>query len=182
MEIATSVRLTPSEESRLCAILRCEQDQLSGKVAELGKAAIREYLDMLLSEVVIRNPEVREHRLHLLITETFSNSIPTEAEVSRLFNLSSTAARSLLRSVVSRHRHALGDVMKLEAVSVISSCELCENGDRRVAIRSSVLVDFLNDLLSEVDGSLMRLSREKMTNNYYIVPEDSFNALQDYLS
>ncbi len=181
MDFAGSVTMSADEETQLAAILRCETEELPGRIAELGKAAVREYLDMILSEAVVRSPEVREHRLLLLITQAFSNRIPDEGEVGRLFNLSRTSARSLLRSVISRRRYILKNAMALQASSIIESCELCENGDRRVAIKSAVVVEFLNEQLGELDGSLKRVFREKMTGNYYIIPEDSFNSLQSQL-
>lgn len=62
MDFAGSVRMSANEETQLAAILRCQTEELPGRIAELGKAAVREYLDMILSETVTRSPEVREHR------------------------------------------------------------------------------------------------------------------------
>ncbi len=182
MDIETSVRLTPEEEAQLLAVLGGNAADLPAKVGALGRAALREYVEMLLGQTALRSPEVREQRLLQIILEANEGRVPGEAEVSQAFGLTGTAARSLLRSVLSRHRYRLTDAANAAARTVLAACADEEDGFRRVAINNPVIVEYLNDLLVEINGELKRIAKESRTGNTYLIPEDSYLALDRRLN
>lgn len=180
MDITTSVRLTQDEEAQLSEILGPEP--VAETLANLGKAALREYVEMLLGQSSLRSPDVREHRLLLYILEANDGQVPDEAKVAEMFNLTGSRARSLIRSVLSRYRLRLAPAKRLAAAKVIEDCGAENEGFRRVSIGNPVIVEFLNDLLAGLDGELKRITPEAKTGSYYRVPEDSYIALDDELN
>ncbi|MCK8488280.1 hypothetical protein M0651_13965 [Paenibacillus sp. MBLB2552] len=67
---------------------------------KLCQAALTEYKEMLLGKgLPTRADEIKQHRLLHLITYFFQNSLPNEAEVSSMFQLTETEARALIRNV-----------------------------------------------------------------------------------
>jgi hypothetical protein len=182
MDIVTSVRLTPEEEAQLVLILGGDVAGLPQKLGELGRAALREYVDVILAQTALRSPEVREQRLLQIILESNQGHVPSEAEVGQLFGLTGSGARSLIRSVLSRHRLRLREAVAGAARTVLDQCEAEEDGFRRVSILNPIIVEYLNELLAELNGALKRITREPKTGTYFLIPEDSFLALDDKLN
>lgn len=181
MDINTSVRLTEAERQQLLELLEVREGELAEKLAELGRAALREYVDMLLGLSAVRSPEMREQRLLLLILEAYGGSVPSENKIGHLFNLPTSGARSLLRSVLSRYRIRLEPATKEAATRVLRDCAGENEGFRRAKVENTVIVEHLNEMLASLDGNLKRISREPKTSANYLVPEDSFQALAGVL-
>lgn len=175
MDVNTSVRMTADEEAELAKILG--PAALGEALSGIGKAALREYVDMLLGQSSLRSVEAREQRLLLLILEAYAGDVPDEAKVARMFNITTGAARSLLRSVLSRYRLRLGNATRQAAIKVLQTCDAEADGFRRVSIGNRVIVEYLNALLAELNGELKRIAPEARTGSYYRVPEDSYVAL-----
>lgn len=182
MDIATSVRLTPEEEVELVLILGGDAAGLPQKIGALGRAALREYVDMVLGQTALRSPDTREQRLLEIILEANQGRVPSEAEVSQLFGLTGSGARSLIRAVLSKHRLRLRDAVSTAAREVLGNCEPEEDGSRRVSINNPVIVEYLNELLAELNGALKRIARESRTGTNFLIPEDSYQSLDDKLN
>jgi hypothetical protein len=180
MDINTSVRLTPEEQTQLTEILG--PAPLAGALADLGKAALREYVEMLLGQSSLRSPDAREQRLLLLILEAKGGAVPDEPWVAQIFNLTRTGARSLIRSVLSRYQLRLAAPTRGAAVQVLQNCGAENGGFRRVSIGNPVIVEYLNGLLAQLNGELKRIAPEARTGTYYRVPEDSYVALNHKLN
>jgi hypothetical protein len=179
MDVNTSVRLTPEEEAQLTEILG--PIPLAEALANLGKAALREYAEMLLGQNNLRSPDARQQRLLLMILETNGGTMLNEARVTRMFNLSTSGARSLIRSVLSQYRLRLVIPTRKAAVQILHDCGAENDGFRRVSIENSVMVEYLNDLLAQLNGELKRITPEARTGTFYRVPEDSYAALKEKL-
>jgi hypothetical protein len=175
MDVHTSVRLTDEEQAQLAELLGPEE--LADELAKLGKAALREYVEMLLGQNVLRSPDGRQQRLLLLILEANDGKVPDEAAVARMFNLTMAASRSLIRSVLFRYRLRLADATKQAAVKILQSCGAENQGFRRVSIANPVIVEYLNAMLAELNGELKRIMPQARTGAYYRIPEDSYAAL-----
>jgi hypothetical protein len=177
MDVETSVRLSPEEETQLAGILGVEANHLNARMAALGRAALREYVDMLLGQSTLRNPENREHRLLLMILEAFGGDVPTEAAIGRMFNLTSTGASALSRSVLARHRLRLGAAVRTAATNILQNCGEEIDGVRRASVTNPAMIDYLNQVLVQSNGALKRIARERGTGTHYLIPEDSYLAL-----
>jgi hypothetical protein len=181
VDVKTSVQLTPEEEVQLSGIFGA--NSLDEALTQIGKAALREYVDMFVGQNVLRSPDAREQRLLLLILEARGGQVPDQATVERWFNLSPTGARSLIRSVLSRYRLKLENALLQAAKGVLKVCAPKEKDEafRRVSVSNPVLVEYLNSMLAQLDGRLKRIVLEPGTGTIYHVPEDSYAKLNTEL-
>lgn len=177
MDVNTSVSLTAEEEAQLAEVLRCPPADLNARLVELGRASLREYVDMLLSQAPLRSPDNREHRLLLMTTDSFNGTLPKAADVARWFNLTLTGANALLRKVLSRYHLRLEVTTKAAATVLLQACAAEADGYRQVTVANPVIVEYLNDVLAERNGDLKRIRREPGTGTSFLVPEDSYQLL-----
>lgn len=102
------------ERERLKALFKVQDDQ--GFSAALGRvvcAALDEYKEMFLGKrLPSRADEIRQHRLFHLIKHFFVGRLPSEAEVSSMFQLTHSRSRSLLRFVMTRFRYDLEEEIR----------------------------------------------------------------------
>lgn len=182
MQLETQVEVLEGEIAPLCAALGCSPEQLPSRMSEIGRAALREYVEMLLGENVVRSPENRERRLLYWILYANSGSIPNEEQVSRIFNITTSSARSLLRTVISRYRKQMSAATEVAAKGVLSACGTEDSkGIRRVSVSNPVIVEYLNDRLAQHGGKVERVRLETNTSSTYMVHGDTFTILAEVL-
>src|SRR5688572_26373842 len=103
--ITTDIDLSPHEERLLCEILDCNAQTLDAEIARFGVAAIREYLDMFMGTAPITTAtDLRERRLVGLMLTAFQTAPPGADRIARLFNMTPSAAKALLKSVNGKYR------------------------------------------------------------------------------
>ena len=182
MDIHTQVEISDSEITPLCAALGCAPDQLSERMSEIGRAALREYVEMLLGDNILRSPENRERRLLTWILHANDGVIPDEGHVSRIFNITLSSARSLLRTVISRYRKQMTAATEAAAKNILSNCgDEDENGLRRVSVNNPVIIEYLNGRLAQSNGKIERIRLENNTSSTYLVHGDTFARLGELL-
>lgn len=177
MQIDTSVRVTEDEIDQLKLVLGAD---VEAQLRDLGKAALREYIDVFLGLSTFKAAEAREQRLLLMILEAWNGRVPGDAEVGRLFNMTPTAARSLIRTVAARHRLRLAAALTVAASAAVRGAVEEVDGARRM-LAEPVIVEHLNAILAGMDGRLKRIRLEPETGGQYLVPIDSYNALRGEL-
>lgn len=177
MNIETSVRVSADEVEQLKLVLG---EDVENRLRDLGRAALREYVDVFLGLSAFKAAEEREQRLLLMILEAWNGRVPGDAEVGRLFNMTPTAARALIRTVVSRHRLRLAGALTAAASEAVRSAGPEADGGRRM-LAEPVIVEHLNAMLAGIDGRLKRIRLEPKTGGQYVVPIDSYDALHGAL-
>jgi hypothetical protein len=177
--IAVDVELTPDEERALRDVLRCSAQQLDAQIARFGVAAIREYLDMFMGTAPLTSgAEIRERRLLGLMLTAYSQDPPDPDDIARLFNVTPTAARSLLRSVAAKHRFRLKEQTAAALKAVLDACHHEAAGGYTVVETNRVLVELLNGYLeaSPEPKTAIRRSGDSLTK--YTVDEGSYDYLR----
>jgi hypothetical protein len=177
MDIATTLDITVEEEAQLAAVLGTNAEGLPERMAAFGRAAMREYANMLLGGSTLRSPDNREERLLLIILEAFDGQVPDEADVALWFNLTGSGAGALIRKVLSRYHLRLDQSIRTASVKILEGCGDDQDGIRLVAVTNPVIIEHLNRTLSRLNGELKRITRESGTAAIYRVPEDSYQAL-----
>jgi hypothetical protein len=127
---------------------------------------------------------MREYRLFLLIRGLYGGQrLPTEDEVSALFQTTSTQSRSLLRAVGSKYQYELSEITQAAlraAVDLISQADGAAAGaDWHLDATSEYIVEALNRKVGMIDPSLPRLSRAEGTASRYVVKPSTRLALRD---
>jgi hypothetical protein len=183
VNITVRFPLNQAEKQQLAQILGCSVQELRGKLEEIGVAALSEYTEMFLGrKVFTRGSDMREFRLFSLIKRRYNDRLPTEDEVSALFQTTSSQSRSLLRAVVSKYQYELTEVIEAAlkgAVASIAQEPGAQAGaDWYLDAQSEYVVEALNHRIAATDPSLGRLTREQGTASRYVVRPATRGALK----
>ncbi len=183
MDVTAQITLTDSEKSELAAILNCTEAELPAQLRDYASAALAEYVSMILGQKVFRRgSDLLEYRLFLLITKAFGNKIPNEQDVCRIFQATASESRSLIRSVMSKFQYQIKTAIMASMNQVVNAATSQEEGaPYTVTIASRNLVDSLNVLLAERDGSLQPVLKKRGSVSDYQISPASYEALRDIL-
>lgn len=164
----------PGEEQRLRSLLELSDgDDLTPFVL----AALAEYKEMLLgSGVPSRSEEVKQFRLYCLLRHFFKNRIPTEVQVSSMFQLTDSQSRSLLRNTRSRYRQRIESQVRDTLKATIQRAQLV-NTTYEVVIYSDNVVEALNALIEQHAPGCSYLSKAAKTARTYELSQDTHSQL-----
>lgn len=183
MDVISKINISKDERQELAAIVGCSQNQLETNLANYASAALAEYVTMMLGQKVFRRgSDILEYRLFLLITKAFGNKIPDEQNVCRIFQVSSSESRSLIRSVMSKFQYQLKKAITESMKKIVESATTPGNGQPYVAtIHNKNLVDSLNVKLAEIDGSLQPVVKKRGSVSDFEFSPASYQALSEIL-
>lgn len=99
----------PDEIKILKRTFECESDDdLEKALEKVIIASLKEYKEMFVGMgIPTRAEDIHQLRLFLMISEFFENKIPSESEVSAMFQMTPTRSRSLIRTVITKYKHQL---------------------------------------------------------------------------
>lgn len=182
MEVTFTVDLplTEDEVRQLAGILACEREDLEATLQLVASAALQEYTRMFLGQKVFtRGSDILEYRLFLLMRELFNNAVPNEERVCALFQATTSNARALIRSVLSKYQYDLHDALSGSLRATLDSAHRVEeDGDYEVTVNAQSLVDGLNRALAERNGSLPSIVKKRGTVCTYVIRPSAFDELR----
>jgi len=143
-------------------------------------AGLDEYKSMFLGMgLPSRADEIRQHRLFYLIKRYFESRLPSEAEVSSMFQLTQSQSRSLIRSVMARFRYELGEEIRNTLVEHIHRAQFNQDArEYRIVIHSRNVLDELNRIIGGIAPNLDQIRKVRNMSRTYAVSEDSYEALR----
>ncbi|MFO4682035.1 hypothetical protein [Vibrio cholerae] len=157
--------------------LKIEEAGVQTAVSKIAKAALNEYLNMLVEGgMPNRADEAKQDRLLYLIQSYFENELPTESQISTIFQLTQSQSKTLLKNTVSRFRHKLDDVLLNTMKNVIESATHSE-AIYLVVINSDVVKDELNMLITQNEPTFKPITKKKGSAGQYEISEDSHDLL-----
>jgi hypothetical protein len=176
--------LEEAEAERLAGILGAKVEDLSDAMTAHTAAATEEYVRMFLGQrVYTRGSDIREYRLFLLIKHAFGGRIPSDSEVSRLFQTTDAQSRSLIRSVMSKFQYELqGEVDDTLRDLLASAKKQTGADDHDMVVHSENIVDELNRRIQTIDGTLPSIHKKRGTASTYVVKPSALKRLRDSLS
>lgn len=183
VQITIDLDLSSDEEAEISAILGCETANLADEIKKCSTAATFEYLAMIRGQKVFkRGTDILEYRLLLLIQNYYQGVIPDEADVTQLFQTTLTESRSLIRSVISKYQYLLRTAVDQTMLTLLNAAE-SENDSLpyEVVIKSQNLVDELNRLISDIDGSLPSVAKKRGSVSTYEIKRSSYTQLKTRL-
>jgi hypothetical protein len=185
MKIEVALTLGDGELQRLADETGWPVGEVQKRLSLYGGAAVQEFADMLTGEVGMdRAADVREHRLMLLIIHG-GGGIPSEAEVSRMFHMTLSAARALLRRVLSRYRTQIGNARRISLEEMIGRCRSNDKEDTYyVVVEDRLLVDAANEELARLslrEDVYTRLMPHDAERVEYKMSSRSYDALKNVL-
>lgn len=182
MEITISIPasiLSTEEKERLFQTLGLQNDsELEGVIL----AAFCEYKDMLLGNgLSTRADEIKQHRLYHLIKNFFVGHIPTEMEVARMFQLTESESKSLIKNVRTRFRYKLQAELNTSLKAALEEFAIT-NDKYEAVVSSDNILEELNVIVAQKDATLEPIKKVRDSSKKYSMPEDTYNALQEYFA
>ncbi|MED4018043.1 hypothetical protein [Sutcliffiella cohnii] len=174
--------LTEEEIEKLKILFKTDDiEEFNLALKNVAFAALTEYKEMLLGKgLPTRADEIKQHRLLHLIKHYFQGKIPTEAEVSSMFQLTETESRALIRNVRTRFRYQLESEILNTLQQTIVSAEF-NNDTYHVVIQSDNVLEELNRLVSTNAPLLDPISKVRGSARKYQISEDTYELLSNSL-
>ncbi|MGF3106081.1 hypothetical protein [Rossellomorea sp. DUT-2] len=178
----TNDYLTEEEIEKLKILFKTDDtEEFNLAIKNIAVAALTEYKEMLLGKgLPTRADEIKQHRLLHLIKHYFQGRIPTEAEVSSMFQLTETESRALIRNVRTRFRYQLESEILNTLQQTIVSSEF-NNDTYHVVIQSDNVLEELNRLVSTNAPQLDPISKVRGSARKYQISEDTYELLNNAL-
>jgi hypothetical protein len=180
LTIQAAIELSPTEAQELSSILECSEDRLEEYLQPFASAALAEVVPMFLGQKVFtRGSDLLEHRLLVLILTAFDGRIPDEQKVSKLFQTTASASRSLIRAVMSKYQYQLRGAIDNSLRALIESATGEAAGGATIAVHSANLVDQLNLELSMMDPTLPPVQKRRASVSTYEIQPSSLRRLRE---
>lgn len=176
--------ITREEQVKLRRLLKADTDlQYQKGLNKIALAALNEYKDMFLeSGLPTKADEIRQYRLYYLIKHYFDGRIPDELEVSIMFQVPESRAKSLILNVLARFRYTLEQEIINTLKQIMQSAELHHSPDEyRVSIGSENMVAEFDRIIAQAGVKYMHLSKVRNEPNTYSIAPDSYALICQYL-
>jgi len=178
------IDLTQREIDLLKTILNCDDNTIEPVLSKVGKAAITEYYKMILGDKVFtRGKDMQEFRLLNLVKYYFDGQIPSEQQISGLFQIKITESRGLISALISKYQYELQDNIKSSLRKKLDE-KAMKNGDTdyKIPLDSTFYKDELNKILTNKDPKLPMIEKDTQTSGNYTIKPSSYDALIQYFN
>ncbi len=162
-----------------------ERDEIEDLKEDLEKiipAASSEYKEMFVGRgFPSRADEIRQYRLFYLIQHYFGE-LPSESEVSAMFQETQSRSKNLIRLVLTRFRYDLKEEIDNAIINAI--CSAKHNGSQEspayhVTIQSDIIVEELNRVINKNAPRCLIVKKIAGTGRSYSISEDSYDKLRE---
>ncbi|MCW1821687.1 hypothetical protein A5731_02225 [Mycolicibacterium conceptionense] len=170
---------TRAERTQLASALGCKPEQLDERLSGFAAAAEEEYVRMMLGQhVYSRGQDIKVYRLSLLIKHAFEGRLPTEGQISALFQTTTTESRSLLRAVRAKFQYELRKATHDTMGDVFGRATKDDDADTwSLVCDSENVIEALNDTVARHDGSLPKIRKAPGTAGEYAIAASTHAAL-----
>lgn len=151
------------------------------QVSKLCKTAFFEYFNMFKEKGIPKRAEdIIQERLFNLLKYYFIDKLPSEREISSIFQLTSSQSKTLINNTKSRYRTKIKTFIANSLKNIVSSATKV-GGIYEIIIQSPNLFDELNQIIMDKKPSYDKVTKKRGTACKYICDEDSYNLLKDEL-
>ncbi|MDN7138077.1 hypothetical protein J6J34_07630 [Pseudidiomarina sp. 1ASP75-14] len=157
-----------------------DKDDLEPTLTKLANAGLAEYLEMLAGKgMPNRADEAKQDRLLYLIKKVFSPRLPSEDDISIMFQLTTTQSRTLLRNTLSRYRIKLRDELHTTLDEIFKTAVSGKNG-WDITIPSEVLVEQFNLIVAKEGAEYNPIRKQSVGSKKYFMTGDTHVALGNH--
>lgn len=184
--------LTPAQLSRVQYIFKFYpeiRDNQGELMRRLVQASEEEFTGQLLNDGRISTiSELYQYRLFLYVKHVFDWNIPSEFEVSQIFNIPNSSASTLIKNMRSRYQFELVQSFKDTLQSILKTIDSENpeniNGENyyKLNIRSKQLVKEINELLAILNPNYEDIKKYNDISSYYKISEQTRNGLNEYIN
>jgi hypothetical protein len=139
------------------------------------QAACQEYLAMYCGERVFRRgSDLLDFRLFLLVQHAFHHRLPDEQTVSRLFQMTASESRALLRSLLAKYQIQLKASLRYTIRELLQQAQSHPSGPEYghyLRISNQAVVNELNQQLAVTVGTVSPVQKLRgSVNTYHVDP------------
>jgi hypothetical protein len=182
MRMTFDIELSGTDQDALIAALGLTERSLNASLSRHAKAALHEYIECYLGRrAFTRGSDILEHRLSLLVCHAFENDIPNDALVSRLFQTTLSASRTLIRNALSKYRYQLGAAAAASGKLLLEKVSWAGSGSDtyHAKVAAPNLIEILNQRLLAADPTLKAITRLPDSVGTYAINQYSYDKLCD---
>lgn len=178
-----SITIDPSadEVRHLKSVFGCASDaELDARLNGIARAAMQEHLDMYLGRgVFTRGADFKEHRLAVIVEHGFGGDIPSDNQVARMFQITRTAAGTLLRSMLSKYQVHLRSSLDAAVRTALASVTRDPLETFQVMrCRAPAVIDRINDLVEALGGDHPKVVAAPGLMSAYLVRTSTWEDLK----
>jgi hypothetical protein len=158
--------------------------QVDPALKKLCKTAFMEYVKMFKEKgLPTRADEVQQERLFFLLNYFFENRLPSENEISSIFQLTPSQSKTLLRNTKSRYRTKISAFIKNTLLETLNSAtQPNPTGDYEFVCTSPTTVEELNSIISQKGPELQPIEKIRGLASKYTCAVDTYTLLQTELA
>ncbi|SEO79184.1 hypothetical protein SAMN05444671_1411 [Flavobacterium sp. CF108] len=158
--------------------------EVDNALTKITKAAFMEYVKMFKEKgLPTRADEVQQERLFFLLLYYFENILPSENELSSIFQLTQSQSKTLLRNTKSRYRTKISSFIKNTLLETINSAtQISPTDPYEFVCTSPTTVEELNLIISQKGPTLEPVNKIRGISSKYTCAIDTYNLLQQELN
>lgn len=177
----SDTELSGADKALIKECLRLDTEaQLSAALIMLAKTAFMEYVKMFKEKgLPTRADEVQQERLFFLLNHYYTNRIPSENEISSIFQLTPSQSKTLLRNTKSRYRTKISTFIKSTLLTALNSATQASRTDPyEFVCTSPTTVEEMNLIVSQKGPTLHPIEKIRGIASKYTCAIDTYNLLQ----
>lgn len=161
-----------------------DDEQFQSTIQKVVLASLEEYIEMFLGMgLPSRADEIRQHRLLFMIKYLWKDRIPSEAEVSSLFQLTQSKSRVLIEQTTTRFHFALDkQVQNSLKISLREAVFDAEMHNYKMVTQSDYVVEKLNLFVAKEAPKLDPIKKERKSARTFLISEDTYDVLRRVLN
>lgn len=154
--------------------------ELTAALTKICKTAFLEYCKMFKEKgIPTRADEVMQERLFFLLNHYYMDRLPSENEISTIFQLTPSQSRTLLRNTKSRYRTKITGFITNSLKAIIQpATKNNENDKYEFVCLSTVMIEELNLIISQKGPALEQINKIKGKSSKYECSEDTYDLLK----
>lgn len=155
------------------------QAELAAALKKLCKASFLEYCKMFKEKgLPTRADEVLQERLFFLLNNYYSDRLPSENEISTIFQLSPSQSKTLLRNTKARYRTKIASFINNTLLATLNSATQPNGGNGyEFVCTSPTIIEELNLIVSQKGPTLEPIQKIRGLASKYICATDTYNLL-----
>lgn len=184
MEITINLSTTDFTIADKSLIKECldlhTNEELAEALKKLTKTAFMEYLKMFKEKgLPTRADEVQQERLFFLLTYYYQDKLPSENELSSIFQLTPSQSKTLLRNTKSRYRTKISEFIRNTLIQTLATATRADDDDDpfEFVCTSSSTVEELNLIVSQKGPTLEPIKKIVGLANKFSCAVDTYNLL-----